>query len=84
MIKAESPHLVVTDIQMPELDGIGVLKQLRTKHTKLPVLAVTGHKEEEELKTHAFDGYLMKPVSVEDLRELVKSTLDGKRVSQEK
>jgi CheY-like chemotaxis protein len=84
VIKAESPDLVVTDIQMPELDGIGLLKQLRTKHPKLPVLAVTGYMEEEELKAHAFDGYLMKPVSVEDLRELVKSTLDGKGVSQEK
>ena len=84
VIKAESPDLIVTDIQMPELDGIGLLKLLRAKHPKLPVLAVTGYMEEEELKTHAFDGYLMKPISVEDLRELVKSTLENKRVSQEK
>ena len=51
VFKAESPHVVVTDIQMPELDGIGLLKQLRTKHTKLPVLAVTGYMEEEELRS---------------------------------
>jgi DNA-binding NtrC family response regulator len=37
--------------------------------------------EEEELKTHAFDGYLMKPISVEDLRELVKNTLESKTES---
>ena len=75
VIAAESPNLVVTDIQMPEMDGVALLKSLRAVHPKMPVLAVTGYMEEEELKTHAFDGYLMKPVSIEDLRELVKSTL---------
>jgi CheY-like chemotaxis protein len=48
------------------------------------VLAVTGYMEEEELKKLAFDGYLMKPVSVEDLRELVKSTLKVETGSKKK
>ena len=81
VIDAEPPDLVVTDIQMPKLDGVGLLEQVRAKHSKLPVLAVTGYMEEEELKTHAFNGYLMKPVSVEDLREAVKNTLEAKRPS---
>ena len=79
VVKSESPDLVVTDIDMPEMDGIALLKQLRTEHPKMPVLAVTGFLEEEELKTHGFDGYLMKPVSVEDLRTLVKDSLKSKK-----
>ena len=40
------------------------------------MLAVTGFMGEDELKAHDFNGYLLKPVSVDDLKELVQSTLD--------
>lgn len=40
--------------------------------------------EEEELKTHAFNGYLMNPVSVEDLRELVRNTLETRKAESGK
>jgi len=70
-----TPDLVITDIQMPEMDGIGRLKQLRKKKPKLPVLAVTGFMGEEELAENDFNGHLFKPVSVQDLKELVQKTL---------
>ena len=60
---------------MPEMDGIGLLKQLRKKKPKLPVLAVTGFMGEEELAENDFNGHLFKPVSVQDLKELVQKTL---------
>lgn len=66
-----TPDLVITDVQMPEMDGIGLLKQLRKKKPKLPVLAVTGFMGEDELKENDFNGHLFKPVSLQDLKELV-------------
>ena len=75
-IGKKTPDLIITDIQMPEMDGVGLLKQLRKKKPKLPVIAVTGFMGEDELKAHDFNGYLLKPVSVDDLKELVQSTLD--------
>ena len=75
-LRASSPDLVITDIQMPEMDGVALLQRLREMAPKLPVLAVTGFMDEEELKQHDFDGYLLKPVSVNDLKDLVKEILN--------
>lgn len=40
------------------------------------MLAVTGFMGEDELKAHDFSGYLLKPVSVDDLKKLVETALD--------
>ena len=79
-IKADTPDLVITDIQMPAMDGVALLQLLRNEEPKLPVLAVTGFMDEQGLKQHDFDGYLLKPVSVTDLSWLVKETLKKGRV----
>ena len=79
-IKADTPDLVITDIQMPAMDGVALLQLLRNEEPKLPVLAVTGFMDEQGLKQHDFDGYLLKPVSVTDLTWLVKETLKKGRV----
>ena len=79
VFEAESPDLVVTDIQMPEMDGVELLEKLRADQPGLPVLAVTGFMEEDELKKQDFDGYLMKPVSVVDLREMVSRVLESRK-----
>jgi DNA-binding response OmpR family regulator len=41
-IKASSPDIIITDMVLPELDGIGVLKAIRTEYPKIPVLAISG------------------------------------------
>jgi len=51
VVKSESPDLVVTDIDMPEMDGIALLKQLRTEHPKMPVLAVTAWRKKSSRRT---------------------------------
>lgn len=42
LVDSEAWDLVVTDILMPELDGIGLLRALQSSRPKLPVLAISG------------------------------------------
>ena len=78
------PLLVVTDIIMPELDGIGLLKALRsTPRTQMiPVLLISGHALDEQ-RIEGFeegaDGYLVKPYTERELRACIGSMLQAAR-----
>lgn len=62
----EDPDVVITDINMPELDGFGVISELRGKDiaTSIPILVLTTESS-DELKARARDagatGWIVKP-----------------------
>lgn len=66
--------LLVTDINMPEMDGIGLIRAVRAQHdaTKLPILIITAKGEEqardEGMKLGA-NAYVLKPLSSRELAE---------------
>ena len=66
---------VITDVRMPELDGMDLLKEVKRLSPGTPVILLTGHgtvnHAVEALKQGAFD-YLMKPFSAEQLTEVVE------------
>ncbi len=70
-IKQHCPDLVFLDVQMPGLDGFGVIRSLNAAKIPLPrVIFVTAHDRFalRAFEVHAFD-YLLKPVSEERFRE---------------
>jgi two-component system cell cycle response regulator DivK len=73
------PDLIVMDLSMPDLDGYGVLRELKADQLTLeiPCMAVTAHADLDRgqaLKT-GFNAYVSKPFSSEDLLETVASLL---------
>lgn len=69
-----SPDLIVSDIRMPRLDGIGMLRALREEGSKVEVIFLTAYSEfeyaREALKLVAFD-YLLKPFEDGELEAAV-------------
>lgn len=74
MIARISPDLVITDIKMPEMDGLELLRQVKALRPDLPVVIMTGFATVdtavEAMKQGAFD-YLLKPFPVEVIEETV-------------
>jgi DNA-binding NtrC family response regulator len=72
--------VVVLDIKMPGMDGMEVLKQIKSNHPVIEVILLTGHgavdTAVEGLKSGAFD-YLLKPADYDDLTEKLEAA--GKR-----
>lgn len=74
------PNLIISDIQMPEMDGFQFLENVRlrgyTKHT--PIIMLSGKSESKErvkcYKMGAQD-YLTKPFNPEELEEIIKKNL---------
>jgi DNA-binding response OmpR family regulator len=76
---AESrPDLVILDLMLPKLDGLSVLRWLRKKDARLPVLIVSAKGREEEkvegLRAGA-DDYLAKPFGLKELMARVEALL---------
>ena len=78
--RSEDPDLVLLDLQMPGLDGYGVLAALRAdpRFIGLPVLALTASAmrgDRERILEAGFTDYLAKPAGPELLRETVARLL---------
>jgi two-component system response regulator PilR (NtrC family) len=78
MLGANSYELCLTDMRLPDGDGLAVLDYVSKHQPNLPVAVITAHGSAENavaaLKAGAFD-YLAKPVSLNQLRALVRSAL---------
>ena len=82
MATKHAPDLVLMDIQMPDFDGVEALRRLRadTRTASLRVLAVTAQAmqgDREQFLAAGFDGYLSKPVNVQELLGTVREYVDG-------
>jgi two-component system cell cycle response regulator DivK len=79
---AQTPDLVLMDIQMPDVDGVEALRRLRadSRTAAIPVLAVTAQAmqgDRERFLAKGFDGYLSKPVNVREFIGTVREHCSG-------
>jgi two-component system nitrogen regulation response regulator GlnG len=77
-LAVEQPHVVVSDIRMPEMDGLSLLENISARHPQLPVIIMTAFSDLESTVSAyqggAFD-YLPKPFDVDEAVALVRRAL---------
>lgn len=83
LVKKLNPDIVLLDMRMPGIDGLGVLKMLREEYEKLPVVMLTTSTDEndlvESLKNGA-QGYLLKDMEPDELVIALRDIVNGKTV----
>lgn len=70
IVADEVPDVMVLDLKMPGINGMEVLKQIRSKYPQVQVIMLTGHgseKDEEKARNLGAFEYLSKPVGLDDL-----------------
>ncbi|MBS4209360.1 response regulator [Bacillus sp. FJAT-50079] len=79
VIKNERPHLLLTDIRMPGIDGLELIQQAKEMAPHLRTVIISGFEEftyaQKALKIGA-DDYILKPIEEEDLVLIVKRLID--------
>ena len=72
------PDLVITDLRMDKMDGIGLLKELQTRSPGLRVVIITAHGTIPDAVTATQSGafgFLTKPIDKDELKEMVERAL---------
>jgi CheY-like chemotaxis protein/anti-sigma regulatory factor (Ser/Thr protein kinase) len=78
VIEAEKPDVVVTDMQMPGMDGLNLVRRVRVKHPLIPVILMTSQGSEEiaiEALRRGAASYVPKRNLAQDLRDTVEVVL---------
>ncbi len=83
LAKERLPALVLMDIQLPGIDGIAALGQLRADPAPrgIPVIAITASvmsQDRQKIMAAGFDAYQGKPISVKEMLETVRRILDAR------
>lgn len=83
MIINKLPDLIISDIMMPELDGIELLKQLRSRPdtSSLPIIFLTAKTEYSDMRTgmnYGADDYILKPFKANEVLQAVEARLNKK------
>lgn len=87
-ILAEPPELILSDVAMPYLDGIELLRALRSDPLtrRIPVIFLTGRTDDDTLvkaRQLGVDDFLTKPIQVEDLLSSIEKVLKRSRPSED-
>ena len=76
LARHHTPQLILMDIQLPGMDGVTALGQLRADPAtaKIPVIALTAfamQDERQRFRSAGFDAYLVKPINIRELLTVV-------------
>jgi len=80
-LKQDTFDLVISDIKMPEVDGVSLLNKVRQSYPGVPVLLITGLAPDDIVNKASPDGFLAKPFRIGQIEKLIESTLSGKSKS---
>lgn len=79
-VRKLQPDVVVTDIQMPEMDGIQATKKIKEEFPQIEVIALTMFNEDHliiDMLESGAKGYLLKNTSQKELSEAIKAVYNG-------
>lgn len=83
LFKEHEPHLVLMDINMPQLNGYEAVQEIRKISSSVPVIAVTAYayaSDEEKIMASGFDGFTSKPINANVLRSKIISLLEKRLI----
>lgn len=78
LIDADTPDLVLTDLSLPDSNGLEVIRHLRAKSAIIPIIVMSGHNTQgmnEAARAAGANLCLLKPVSIAELKRVIGDAL---------
>lgn len=76
LIEEVKPKILITDIKMPVMDGLELIKEIHRRHLKIKIIIISGYSDYEFLKEairFSVDSYLLKPIDDDELTSILAS-----------
>jgi len=86
LVAEQTPDLVISDLRMPNVDGIGLLAGIRKQYPELPVILVTAYASSDstiQAMRLGADDYITKPFRIEEIRLVVEKALARRKRRQQ-
>ncbi len=75
MFEKENPDLVTLDIRLPDIDGIYLLRQMKEKRPKLPIIMSTAYDYRDDFSVWASEAYIVKSSDLDELKSMIRKLL---------
>jgi two-component system, NtrC family, response regulator PilR len=84
--RTAEPDLVLTDVKMPGMSGLDLIREIHSVDPAVPIIAITAYSSAEDaaraVREGAYD-YISKPFEIEDLRIIIRNALETRRLRRE-
>ena len=74
-----NPDIIITDINMPVMSGIDMIKKIREKDKEIPIVVISAYSDVEyfiDCIRYGVDGYILKPIDLEQFTEVLDKVLE--------
>ncbi|HTR44600.1 MAG TPA: response regulator [Thermodesulfovibrionales bacterium] len=78
VFEREDPDLVTLDILMPDVDGIKILRQMKEKKPRIPIIMSTAYDYRDDFAVWASEAYVVKSAELTELKETIRKLLSKK------
>ncbi len=68
------PDLIITDLEMPVMDGVEMIKKIRDAGSDIPIIVTTAYNDDEH-NINNIQGKVLKPIVIEEITDLIKKLL---------
>src|SRR4051812_11928674 len=82
VMERADPHVVLTDVRMPDMDGIQLLREIKARRPDIDVIMMTAFDDMPTVVTSMRDGavdFLVKPLELQHLRTTIRRVFDDRR-----
>jgi DNA-binding response OmpR family regulator len=72
LFNSENPDIVTLDILLPDIDGIRLLRQMKEKNPKVPIIMSTAYDYRDDFAVWASEAYIVKSSDLDELKATIK------------
>jgi DNA-binding response OmpR family regulator len=76
LFNRENPDIVTLDILLPDIDGIRLLRQMKEKNPKVPIIMSTAYDYRDDFAVWASEAYIVKSSNLEELKGKIKELIN--------
>lgn len=75
LFSSETPDIVTLDILLPDIDGIRLLRQMKEKNPKVPIIMSTAYDYRDDFAVWASEAYIVKSSDLDELKATIKKLM---------